>query len=96
MAGLTSSGVKADLSSQIADINDRVVTKSNMNSESQSQDSWNASTVPCKFLDDNAILFEAEKTLKGLAEVFFQGRAVLLDPREPSSEADPQPVSRST
>lgn len=76
MAGLTSYGVKADLSAQIADINDRLVTKSNMNSESQSQDSWNGSTVPYKFLDENAILFEAEKTLKGLAEVFFQGRAV--------------------
>jgi len=44
-------------------------------------------------LDDNAILFEAEKTLKGLAEVFFQGRAVLLSPGE-TTRSDPQPVSR--
>jgi len=64
-----------------------------MNSESQFQDSRNTSLVPYKFLDDNAILLEAEKTLKGLAEVFFQGRAVLLSPRE-TTGSDPQPVSR--
>jgi PAS domain-containing protein len=64
-----------------------------MNSESQSQDSWNASTVPYKFLDDNAILFEAEQTLKGLAEVFFQDRATLIGQRKVTRN-DPQPTSR--
>jgi PAS domain S-box-containing protein len=64
-----------------------------MNPESQSQDSWNASAAPYKFVDDDAMLLEAEQTLKGLAEVFFQGRAALLDPRE-GTQSDPQPASR--
>src|SRR6202163_2434548 len=65
-----------------------------MNPESQSQDNWNASAVPYKFLDDDAMLLEAEQTLKGLADVFFQGRAALLDQRE-ATKSDPQPVSRA-
>src|SRR6202030_3485919 len=65
-----------------------------MNPESQSQDNWNASAVPYKFLDSDAVLLEAEQTLKGLADVFFQGRADLLDQRE-ATKSDPQPVSRA-
>src|SRR6202045_697307 len=64
-----------------------------MSPETQSQDNSNASVVPYKLLNEDAILFEAEQTLKGLAEVFFQGRAELLDPREAATNG-PQPVSR--
>src|ERR1700731_3503272 len=64
-----------------------------MNPETQSQDDWNASAGPYKLLNEDAVLFEAEQTLKGLAEVFFQGRAELLDPREAATNG-PQPVSR--
>jgi PAS domain S-box-containing protein len=64
-----------------------------MNPETESQDNWNASAAPYKLLDEDAILFEAEQTLKGLAEVFFQGRAELLDQRE-VTRSDPQSVSR--
>src|SRR6202035_4327817 len=64
-----------------------------MNPESQSQDSWNASTTPYGVLGDAAMLFEAEQTLKGLAEVFFQGRAVLREPRE-ATRSDSQLPSR--
>jgi PAS domain S-box-containing protein len=69
------------------------LSKTNMNPEFQSQDSWNASTAPYELLDDNAVLLEAEQTLKGLAEVFFQGRPALLDPRE-ATKRDPQLPSR--
>jgi PAS domain S-box-containing protein len=62
-----------------------------MKTDPQSHDSWKVSAAP--LLDENAILFEAEQTLKGLAHVFFQGRAELLDPRE-TSKTDPQTTSR--
>jgi PAS domain-containing protein len=77
----------------VADVlNDRAA-KSNMNPESHAQESGNAATARYKLLDDDAVLFEAEQTLKGLAEVFFQGRAVSLDSRE-ATKSDPQPASR--
>src|ERR1700693_3301120 len=61
-----------------------------MNRESQSRDN----SLPAhKFLDDNAIVFEAEQTLKGLAEVFFQERTVLLDSRD-ATRSDSQIPSR--
>ena len=44
-------------------------------------------------MDDNATLLEAEQTLKGLAEVFFQDRAILIDQRKVSRN-DPQAASR--
>src|ERR1700719_930130 len=65
-----------------------------MNPESQSQDNWNASAVPYKFLDSDAVLFGANEPLKGLADVFFKGRAALLDQRE-ATKSNPQPVSRA-
>jgi PAS domain S-box-containing protein len=66
-------------------------SESIMRTEPQSQDSWKPSAVP--LLDENAILFEAEQTLKGLAHVFFQGRAELLHARE-TSKTDSQTTSR--
>src|SRR6202048_2430855 len=64
-----------------------------MNSGLQSRDTWNASAAPYELLDDAAMLLEAEQTLKGLAEVFFQGRVALFDPRE-ATRSEPQPPSR--
>src|SRR3984957_5198064 len=64
-----------------------------MSPETQSHDNWNASADPYKPLNEHAILFEAEQTLKGLAEVFFQDRAILIDQRKVSRN-DPQAASR--
>src|ERR1700730_14685369 len=64
-----------------------------MNSGLPSRDTWNASAAPYELLDEAAMLLEAEQTLKGLAEVFFQGRGDLIDQREVTRN-DPQPASR--
>ena len=64
-----------------------------MNPRSQFRDRRNVPAPAYELSDDNAILFEAEQTLKGLAEVFFQGRVTLLDPRE-ATRSDAQLPSR--
>jgi PAS domain S-box-containing protein len=64
-----------------------------MNREFQSRDNGKMSLVQPDLPDATTVLFEAEETLKGLAEVFFQGRAVLLDPNAKLT-SDAEPVSR--
>jgi PAS domain S-box-containing protein len=63
-----------------------------MNQEPQFEDTWTKAHATPEPLATDASLFEAESTLRGLADVFFQGRAVLLDAT--ATEAESEPISR--
>ncbi|HEY8714409.1 MAG TPA: PAS domain S-box protein [Candidatus Acidoferrum sp.] len=56
------------------------------------QELWRNSPGLPDVLESEAHLFEAEETLKGLAEVFFRGRVVEEGPRK---KIDPEPVARA-
>jgi PAS domain-containing protein len=54
---------------------------------------WRTSPGLPEVLESDSHLFEAEETLKGLAEVFFRERVVVEEERR--KKIDPEPVARA-